>query len=313
MNVTNATPNAVFLERFPVAKLGFQKVGKSVSTNVNIGLVLRLRRLYLTIGIAPLLMLKQDYSHGTIVRRSLSHRFTLDPIHRQGPLWGRRLISLHHHVRSKMSKLNELCDFRSEESFFHPLLRLPSEFGFSTAEAECQLSLRIAETKRYVLLGQWERFIFAHSPELRAYKLMECFDQIAEEEFLRLLGVVWTDPAILGLPSDFLIDCLARVDCDEPGQFLMTKTENEKFGAMADEVEIFRAHGNHNSYGMSWTLDAEIAKLFGLALGYNTLSKGCVDKDSCICMFGRRGHSEIIVQAKHVENIEVYPLEQARF
>jgi hypothetical protein len=86
------------------------------------------------------------------------------------------------------------------------------------------------------------------------------------EEWLTLLGEVWTGCAAVGLSRRHLESWLPR----GPIPQMMTKVEQAALDALPDRVTIYRGCGPVNERGLSWSLDRDMAKRFPFLPRYRT-------------------------------------------
>lgn len=92
------------------------------------------------------------------------------------------------------------------------------------------------------------------------------------EDFLMVLGAIWTGLDYMGLYSLELFSLLEFKDVvyDSPIMEMMTSEERRAFDALPDEITVYRGCGPRNMFGYSWTLDRTIAETFPFNRKYRT-------------------------------------------
>lgn len=92
-----------------------------------------------------------------------------------------------------------------------------------------------------------------------------------------------------GVTMETLIDAFAGVDRAD----IMYKSDLEKYNAFPDEITIYRGTENSNeeSPRLSWSLLADVAKIFGTA----HMFKATISKEDVIAYFSKDGDEEEIL------------------
>jgi hypothetical protein len=127
------------------------------------------------------------------------------------------------------------------------------------------------------------------------------FGQVAIEDWLRLLGEVWTCCDGIGAYRDDLV-WIWREWLDQPEAIvpeLMTGEELAAFAMLPEQITIYRGCGPENKSGLSWTLNRETAAKFPFMARYRTaqpiLLKATINKHRAAALKLERGEEEVIV------------------
>lgn len=127
--------------------------------------------------------------------------------------------------------------------------------------------------------------------------------------WLRLLGEEWSVCDNIGKNADRLLDETPFADLAERPQgreLLMDADEQAALAALPDEVTVFRGCYASNKWGLSWSLDRDLAAKFPTLNRYTQdgqafLVKARVRKADIIALKLDRGEAEIIaLRPKHI-------------
>jgi len=140
---------------------------------------------------------------------------------------------------------------------------------------------------------------------------------ITEGEWLSLLGRHWIEFDNIHLYLDDLLDeesspLYSFVDYRGlPVHAMMDDDEQAAYEALPDEITVYRGCYKGNIQGLSWTLDAEVAKKFPSLVRYRQkgqplLVKAMTKKKDIIAVKSGRKESEIITyKPKHISTSHI--------
>jgi hypothetical protein len=154
-------------------------------------------------------------------------------------------------------------------------------------------------------LSVHERFMYFIKEELESRDFSK-----ETPEYFQLIGQIWTDPELFGQPSFFLELRLGIFDhrpLSEHAHHIMTPTEQAKLSELPNEFIVFRGHAERLLYGMSWTVNCDIALQYAIGNPLKSLiSIGTVKKSEVIAFIDRWDEDEIIVPSSVVNNIKTF-------
>ena len=117
--------------------------------------------------------------------------------------------------------------------------------------------------------------------------------------WFEVLGREWTGFDNVGSNTQELADIFEQVEW--PVMQMMTDAEREMYLALPDVVTVYRGCGKNNKYGLSWTLDEQVARTFPNMPRYwqktPMLYTAIVNKSSIIAVKLDRDEGEIITLA----------------
>lgn len=131
--------------------------------------------------------------------------------------------------------------------------------------------------------------------------LIDLFDDMEPDNWLRLLGEVWPTVDNVGIHKDQLIDALLEMEINIESVItaLMNPEEYSAFEALAEQITIYRGCGPRNRFGFSWTLDRDIATKFPFMSRYKTdqpiLLTATIPKNRVAALKSDRDEQEVIV------------------
>ena len=157
-----------------------------------------------------------------------------------------------------------------------------------------------------------ELFTFCNSFE-RLPTLLTLSSRIGKSEWLSLLGEHWENCDNIATHMDWLLKD-NHFSCSKSNTIfeMMTDDEKAKYEALPDLIIIYRGCYKSNKWGLSWTLDENIAIKFTTLnrykmLGQAILVKAVVKKSSVIALKLGRNELEVITyRPKHISTKNIH-------
>jgi hypothetical protein len=134
------------------------------------------------------------------------------------------------------------------------------------------------------------------------------------DDWLTLLGEEWVDCDNVGEHADTLMEETPLGDLrKDPGarRYLMSSEEFEAFEALPDEIMIYRGCYASNKWGLSWSLEREIAAGFPMLHRYRQegqplLVKANARKSEVLALKLGRDEAEIITdRPRHISTTKI--------
>jgi hypothetical protein len=131
--------------------------------------------------------------------------------------------------------------------------------------------------------------------------LLELADDMEGEDWLVLLGRLWSEIDNIGVYSDDLFGAIReRVrDMESVIPEMMSHEERVTFEALPEQITIYRGCGPKNMFGFSWSLDRRTAAKFPFMTRYSTgeprLLIATISKNRAAALKLDRGEQEVIV------------------
>ncbi len=154
-----------------------------------------------------------------------------------------------------------------------------------------------------------EIFYMVNNPYRLAF-LKFTKDYLSREDFSSLLSDGWI---LSENPNqDINVSKLELVQMFKEADRIVLMDEDERavFSRLGNRVTIYRGVTSYNEKsvkGLSWTLSQERAEWFATRFGEEgTVYKAEIDKAHILAYFGGRGEAEIVVEPKHLQNIQVW-------
>lgn len=171
------------------------------------------------------------------------------------------------------------------------------------------MSLR-AEHRDLSIAEARERLKFSNSYS-RLPDLIELAWQVDWADWLTLLGEEWSCCDNIAQCVDVLLEETPLADVvEQPAalrHWLMTEAERAALAALPEVVTLWRGCYRHNKWGLSWSLDREVAARFPFTHRYRhegeqaLLVKATVRRDDILALKLGRNEAEVIaVRPKHV-------------
>lgn len=138
--------------------------------------------------------------------------------------------------------------------------------------------------------------------------------QLEPADWFTLLGEEWSVCDNIGLSIDDLRETPFGDTEHDPGFWrdeMMNVVERAAFEALPDQITVYRGCYRNNKWGLSWSLERELAAGYPFLHRYRQddqalLVKATVPKSDVVALKGDRGESEIICwRPKHISTSKV--------
>lgn len=140
--------------------------------------------------------------------------------------------------------------------------------------------------------------------------------------FSAILASAWTGGKVIGPLSNFTYRLRHRMFEFAVPEFLMTPEDLAVFNALPDEITVYRGaltnrSANHVRYGMSWTLNREVANIFAMRNADPDFFKDCIPillmatakKEHVFAYFNDREEEEVVIRSGRVRRVIALPTE----
>lgn len=141
--------------------------------------------------------------------------------------------------------------------------------------------------------------------------------EVFDTDWFQQLGEWWCNCDNIAAYRDDLVKIFSLTrKCTKTSKIdpMMTSEELAAFDALPDEIEIYRGCYANNKNGLSWSLDAEVARTFPFLNRYRQrdaealLLKATVKKKDVVAIKLEREEAEIITaKAKVFDTTAIYP------
>ena len=133
--------------------------------------------------------------------------------------------------------------------------------------------------------------------------LLEMGAYIYQHEFITLLGNWWNSCDNISEYADELRDDLCGYGIADARPLMMGENEQKAFAQLPDVVTVYRGCYAGNKWGMSWSLDKEVAERFPFLNRYRQagrplLVKARIQKQDIVALKLDRNEAEVICMSK---------------
>lgn len=155
----------------------------------------------------------------------------------------------------------------------HPVIHDPFIRQTTLPERVNERYLRVQDEKeKCAHQRNWGRYIFLHERPYRFEALCAIFRLMTDEELWTHAGEVWTDSENIWQYAD---QWAVLFKCGRPKrEFFMNEEERKVFASLPERIKVYRGACKLNKWGISWTLNREVAEGFApRALDFSSAGK----------------------------------------
>ncbi|MBY6388826.1 hypothetical protein HG717_33695 [Rhodococcus erythropolis] len=180
----------------------------------------------------------------------------------------------------------------------HPLVFSIPHSPQLNAMANARLRAKQDGCRQALQSRKWSQYLFLHERPYRVNAFTRIAAQMAARTYWTSLAELWIDAENIAENEPLWTTLLQDSSRVGNRHLMMTAPERRHLAQQPALMRVYRGfNSDERQKGMSWSLDAEVARRFAMRFGHGRprVAAGTVEKSAVIAYLSGRGEHEIVV------------------
>lgn len=198
----------------------------------------------------------------------------------------------------------------------HPLVFSIPHSPQLNAMANARLRAKQDGCRQALQSRKWSQYLFLHERPYRVNAFTRIAAQLTARTYWTSLAELWIDAENIAENEHLWTTLLQDSSRIRSRHLMMTVAERRHLAQQPALMRVYRGfNSDERQEGMSWSLDAEVARRFAMRFGGHgrpRLATGTVERSAVIAYLSGRGEHEIVVAPAAVRDQHVTGAHRSR-